>query len=55
VQIGRIQPACFGWPNHFGLVAHHGRPGVARSANGGAGGGPASSGLPAAGAVKEGC
>jgi hypothetical protein len=27
---------------------------AARSANGGAGGGPASSGLPAAGAVKEG-
>jgi hypothetical protein len=25
VQMGQIQPACFGWPSHFGLVAHHGR------------------------------
>jgi hypothetical protein len=27
VQMSRIQPACFGWPSHFGLVAHHGRTG----------------------------
>jgi hypothetical protein len=39
VQMGRIQPACFGWPSHFGLVAHHGRTGAARTTNGGAGGG----------------
>jgi hypothetical protein len=49
VQMGRIQPACFGWPGYFGLVAHHGRTGEARSANGDIGGGPAGSGLPAAG------
>jgi hypothetical protein len=57
VQMGRIQPACFGWPSLFGLVAHHSQTGAARAANGGAGGGPAGSGLPAAGAgaVKEGC
>jgi hypothetical protein len=35
--MGRIQLACFGWPSHFGLVAHHGRTGAARSTNGGAG------------------
>jgi hypothetical protein len=27
VQMGRIQPACFSWPSHFGLVAHHNRTG----------------------------
>jgi hypothetical protein len=53
VQMGRIQPAYFGWPSHFGLVAHHGRTGAARAANGGAGGGPAGSDVPAAGVVKE--
>jgi hypothetical protein len=37
VQMGRIQLASFGWPSHFGLVAHHGQTGAARSANGGAG------------------
>jgi hypothetical protein len=41
MQMGRIQPACFGWPGLFGLVAHHSRAGAARAANGG---GPASSG-----------
>jgi hypothetical protein len=54
VQMGRIQSACFGWPSLFGLVAHHGRTGATRAANGGAGGGPAGSSLPVAGAVKEG-
>jgi hypothetical protein len=54
VQMGQIQPACFGWPSHFGLVAHHGRTGAGRSANGGAGGGPAGFGLPATGVAKEG-
>jgi hypothetical protein len=53
VQMGRIQPAYFGWPSHFGLVAHHGRTGAARAANGGTGGGPAGSGVPATGVVKE--
>ncbi len=52
--MGRIQLACFGWPSHFGLVAHRGRTGAARTTNGGAGGGPAGSGVPAAGAVKDG-
>jgi hypothetical protein len=27
VQMGRIQSACFGWPSHFGLVAHDSRTG----------------------------
>jgi hypothetical protein len=34
MQMGRIQPACFDWPSCFGLVAHHGRTGAARSAGG---------------------
>jgi hypothetical protein len=54
MQMGQIQSACFGWPSHFGLVAHHGRTGAGRSATSGAGGGPAGSGLPTTGAVKEG-
>jgi hypothetical protein len=46
VQMGRIQPAA--------LVAHRGRTGAARTTNGGAGGGPTGSSVPAAGAVKDG-
>jgi hypothetical protein len=54
VQMGQIQPACFGWPSYFGLVAHHDRTWAGRSANGGTGGGPVGSGLSVAGAVQEG-
>jgi hypothetical protein len=52
--MGRIQLACFGWPSHFGLVAHHGRIGAVLSANCGVGSGPAGSGVLVAGVVKEG-
>jgi hypothetical protein len=42
-----------GWPNHFGLVAQLSGIEQGRSANGGAGDGPAGSSLPAAGSVRE--
>jgi hypothetical protein len=48
VQTGRIQPV------YFGLVAQLSGTEQGRSTNGGAGGGPAGSGLPAAGSVKGG-
>jgi hypothetical protein len=55
MQTGRNWPAYFGLAQPLGLVAHLSGDRVGRSANGGAGDGPAGFGLPAAGSVEKWC
>jgi hypothetical protein len=55
MQTGQNWPTCFRRAQPLGLVAHLSGDRGGRSANGGAGGGPAGSGLPAAGSVEKWC